>query len=175
MKAWNWPETSCNPTVCVCCLSPVCRLLQVFKREIRESGWVRLTDVSSGEPVWVQQEPQLSSSSPSARLWPRSAAPVIVSSRSCSPFPRHFAPPCSSLYSPSVCALLSRLSPTPFSVKSLPWFPLISDVSITCLDLILTLFFWCCSSVLFWCGRLCFFPAHGILCNLKLPCCCCCA
>lgn len=78
MKAWNWPETSCNPTVCACCLCPVCRLLQVFKREITESGWVRQTDVSSGEPVWLQQEPQLSSSSISARLWPRSAAPVIV-------------------------------------------------------------------------------------------------
>ena len=82
--------------VCACvvfALRVVCSSVQVFKGEITESGWVRPTDVSSGEPVWLRQGPQLSSLSLSACLWPRSEAPVTVSSHSRSPFPRQSLSP----------------------------------------------------------------------------------
>lgn len=122
----------------------VCCFLQVSKREITESGWVRPTDVSSGEPVWLRQQPQLSLPSLSDRLCPRSAAPVIVSS--------HSRPPLSSpsisllpLF-PSVCVLLFTPFTHSLSVKSLPSFP-------SCLHP-----FTCSHFVLFWCGWLCFYP-----------------
>lgn len=146
----------------------VCCFLQVSKREITESGWVRPTDVSSGEPVWLRQQPQLSLPSLSDRLCPRSAAPVIVSS--------HSRPPLSSpsisllpLF-PSVCVLLFTPFTHSLSVKSLPSFP-------SCLHP------FTCSHFDLFCfdaAGFVFIPWRaqgGILSNLKCPCpcwCCCC-
>lgn len=124
----------------------VCCFLQVSKREITESGWVRPTDVSSGEPVWLRQQPQLSLPSLSDRLCPRSAAPVIVSS--------HSRPPLSSpsisllpLF-PSVCVLLF------YAFHPLPFCEVPALISLMSASLYL-LSFW---FVLFWCGWLCFCP-----------------
>lgn len=112
-----------------CSLSPLCRL-QVFKREIRESGWVRPADVSSGEPVCFRLVPQKSRSTPSARLRPRFAALAVVSPCSCSPF--------TFLSSLRMCPLFMPHSRFLLSVNSVPWFSLISEVSVSsgCFSLI---------------------------------------
>lgn len=99
----------------MCCLSPLCCLLQVFKSEIRESGWVRLTDVLSGEPVWLQQQQQLSLLFLSAQL--------LLYSDYClfPPLFSFYLTFFSSLHSPfCLCPLFTHFAH--FCVKSLPLF-----------------------------------------------------